>query len=133
MRPDLWQFLQENTGSIPVGGFGGWIHIKKEDDGTIDVMWTSGEDDHCRAFHGPCYSVGYQDRKPISWYKTALSLWPIKNEWDRAYAASFIEAKIEKAFTRSRRDWTRLSTNLTTLAIAGGTIAFIFFLWRYVL
>lgn len=52
-----------------------WIHIERNDDGTTDVLWTSGKDSH-QALWRPAYSIGISTcGQVISLYQSALSMW----------------------------------------------------------
>ena len=77
------------------GWFGGWITVESNGDG-YDVMWCSGKYTHNPLF-GSAISVEFFNNQ-IGWvFKSAISMWPVRDEDEQQNWAEWIKEKVSKA------------------------------------
>lgn len=75
----------------------GWIAVERKSN-CWDVMWTTGKDTHFRGGGAKAISVQFKDDWSLGWvFKSAITMWPVRDSVEREEWATWMEGKIKEA------------------------------------
>jgi len=77
------------------GWFRGWITVDAQSDG-FAVLWCSGRTTHQR-LAGTAVSVTFFEDRIGDVFKTAISLWPVRDDCERRRLADWMKRKVNQA------------------------------------
>lgn len=85
------------TGSFSCGKEPGWINIEESKAGYF-VIWTSGEHHHIPTLNLPAVSINYKPTGPFNFYKSVLTMWPVRDTQEQQIYLEFLNKKITAAY-----------------------------------